>query len=146
MLLTIQIELVEEALAALEAAHTAGEATEHIKALARTYMAFAMSHQALWSLFFCHQPPAESANLSVLDAQFEAIVNRFVRAMPRVEAGEDRAHETTAARAVWAALHGISGVAVMAKHRAVTSSNAEFAAMELIEGYVASLGERQAQV
>lgn len=113
LLLTIQTSLVEDAIATFHAVPSTGGAEEHVRALARCYVEFAVQNGKLWSLLF--EQPTEPGiagvndpNVLVLDQASRVFAAALAPLMP----GASEEAIEKAGRAIGYSLHGLTAIAV----------------------------------
>lgn len=114
LLLTIQVAVVDEATQQLRNVSNGGGARLYIKALADSYIGFALKNHRLWNLLFQHPGPA-ATRAGELEERYESMVALIREALtPAMRRARPEDLDQTA-RALWACLHGMSALAVAEK-------------------------------
>jgi AcrR family transcriptional regulator len=120
-----------------------GNHGDRLVRLARAYLAFTQEGPRLWNLLLEHHmppgaelPPWYRQKLEGLIAQVEHVLG------PCFAAGSE-AERHRAARALWAAVHGIASLSTADKLSVVTTETAERLLDELVATYLAGLAGRR---
>lgn len=142
LLLTIQIEMLADAVEGLKKVRREGQPRQYVEGLARAYIDFALTHKRTWNLLFQHQLPNGHAVPSELHKYVNELIAVVTAAlqpmMPRAPASEvDRA-----ARVLWAGIHGISAIAVTDKSPTMTSETAHAYGEDMIEAILEGVLKR----
>lgn len=132
LLLTIQIQMLDDAVRALndEPKDTAPRA--YLEKLTNRYIAFALQHRKLWNLLFQHHLPNGKAVPAALHDKINEIIAIVTRALKPLLPNASAAQADQSARVLWAAVHGISAIAVTDKSPTMTSETAQWYAAKLL--------------
>lgn len=138
LLLTIQVALLEDAVATLRAVPDHEGPQKHLRALAGSYLDFAIANRRLWNLLFQHTPSAGKQSFEALDQHFQTMIAILRAALDPMMRTSSPASIDQMARSIWLALHGISAIAV--NDKTVLRADAAGPGVALvIEGIIASL-------
>ena len=138
VLMTLQIQLLDDVASRLEEIHKGGDPVKRIKDLGRAYVGFAIENKRLWNLLFQHQPPSAGAS-----DKLHSGVNRIAAIIAEAigpltpDTSEDAALQ--AGRTLWAGVHGITAIAVTEKSPTMRPETAQAFADRLITTYIKGL-------
>lgn len=141
LLYTIQVALVEEAVAELRAVPNQDNSS-HVRALARCYMEFALNNRRLWNLLFQHSPPAGKLDAEELSRQLNHMAAIFRDALAPLMAQHPAAESEDYGNALWFGLHGASAMAVNEKLSATPPARIAAYAYICVDALLAQLERR----
>ena len=139
VLLTLQVQLVSNAHAAMLAAPQSGDVHKRIDALTLAYIGFALDNKKMWNLLFTHNLPIGMNAPEALHENINAISAIVGEALEPHMPGATSADIDMAARALWAGVHGITAIAVTEKGLKMTPATAQKFAALLTSTYVKGL-------
>ena len=113
-----------------------------LRAMARTYIAETRAAPRLWSAVFEHRMAKGQAPPDWYSARVARLFEPVEAAIAPLFAQNDQAACRRAARILWAALHGITSLALSQKLDFVVALPAEDLADDLVATYLAGLGRR----
>ena len=139
LLLTIQIELLDDAVLRLQSVTNNGDARHYVDQLSAAYIDFALENRRVWNLLFQHHLPSDTA----VPAPFHDNINRMIEIVtialaPLMAGAKPEAIDRTA-RVMWAGVHGISAIAVTDKAPTMTSQTAQEFVKSFTATYLAGL-------
>ena len=139
LLLTIQIELLDDAVLRLQSVANNGDARDYVDQLSAAYIDFALENRRVWNLLFQHHLPSETA----VPAPFHDNINKMIEivkvALAPLMAGAKPEVIDRKARVMWAGVHGISAIAVTDKSPTMTSQTAQEFVKSFTATYLAGL-------
>lgn len=139
LLLTIQVNMLEDAARTLNEVPKPVDARTYVEDLARHYVDFALRHRRLWNLLFQHQLPIGAVVSTALHERVNAIVAIVATALrPLLPKSRPEDLDRTA-RVLWAAVHGVSAIAVTDKGPTMTTETAQSYAAQLIDAVLNGL-------
>lgn len=109
---TIECALLQEASAALRSVPREGDPANHLRALAESYMGFALKNRRLWNLLFQQVPRQDSPNRAATSSILMELRNEFHNVVASIMADKDPAETKRLADSLWFTLYGLSGIAV----------------------------------
>lgn len=125
ILLSLQVQLIGDAVAVLKAAPENSDPNERINHLASAYIDFALNNKRMWNVLFTHNlPTGMNAPLALhdnLNAMAAIVSEALTPLMPNASAADI----DVAARTLWASVHGISAIAVTEKGIKMTPQTAK---------------------
>jgi AcrR family transcriptional regulator len=111
--------------------------------LARAYLAFAQEKPRLWNLLLEHHMPPGAELPPWYRQKLEGLTAQVERALAPCFAPGSEAERQSAARALWAGVHGIASLATADKLSVVTTETAERLIDDLVGTYLAGLAGRR---
>lgn len=139
LLITIQIELLDDAVLSLQSVTNSGDARHYVDELSAAYIDFALKNKRVWNLLFQHR----LANNTAVPASFHDNINKMIEivkiALAPLMAGATAETIDRKARVMWAGVHGISAIAVTDKAPNMTSQTAQDFVKSFTATYLAGL-------
>jgi AcrR family transcriptional regulator len=123
-------------------AGTDGRGSERLIRLARAYLTLAQEKPRLWNLLFEHHMPPGAELPPWYRQKLEGLMARVERALAPYFAPGSETERQRAARALWAAVHGITSLSTADKLSVVTTETAERLIDDLVATYLAGLAGR----
>jgi hypothetical protein len=111
--------------------------------LARAYLAFAQEKPRLWNLLLEHHMPPGAELPPWYRQKLEGLMAQVERALAPSFAPGSEAERQSAARALWAGVHGIASLSTADKLSVVTTETAERLIDDLVATYLAGLAGRR---
>lgn len=143
VLLTLQVEMLQEVSDQLTAVPKGATAREHIDALTAAYVDYAIKNRHLWNMLFAHLPPSGATIPPALHDHVLTISATISGALAPLMGQSSAQEKDHAARALWAGVHGITAIAVTEKAPVLSASNALEYAHTLTSTYIDGLVARQ---
>lgn len=108
-----------------------------LEALAKLYLRYASRNYHRWSLIFEHRLP-KGANIpewyrDKIESVFERFENEFAKLLPTLDDGDNK----QAARALWAAIHGITMLSLSGKLDVIGVEDAEKSLLLMVRHFLA---------
>lgn len=121
-----------------------GSPADQLRQIARAYLSFGRENAKVWNLIAQHQVAPDTVP-AWYSERVERLVNRIERALASYPSPlRDNAQSLRqSARVVWAGLHGIASLSTAEKLSRIAHAPADELVDDLIETYLAGLGERR---
>jgi AcrR family transcriptional regulator len=136
------LDALERRLGEAQQASDAGRGGDRLVRLARTYLAVAQEKPRLWNLLFEHHMPPGMELPPWYRQKLEGLMAQVERALAPCFAPGREAERQRAARALWAAVHGITSLSTADKLSVITTETAERLIDDLVATYLAGLAGR----
>lgn len=142
VLINVQISLLRKVVETLSSVPKTADACSYFESLIDAYVCFALDNRRLWNLLFAHTLPAGIAAPKPLHDQVNSVSQIVIDALKPIVPALDTDKLGTAARALWAGIHGITAIAVTEKGPHMTTSTAQLFAKELAVTFITGLKAR----
>ena len=139
LILHVEARLLDELEARLSDRTRDATASDKLKILAHTYLAFTSERPRLWNLLFEHHLPKGVEVPEWYRVELDRLLAHVEDALI-ARLGADQAETARrAARVLWAGVHGISSLATADKLSTVTTATAGSMVDDLVESYMRGL-------
>jgi len=123
-----------------EAAGTGGGTDTRVVEIAHVYLAFTREKPRLWNLLFEHHLPAGTELPDWYQKKLEGLMAHVERALAsHFPPGSEADRQRTAARVLWAGVHGITSLSTADKLSVVTTESAGRLIDDLVGTYLRGL-------
>jgi AcrR family transcriptional regulator len=118
-------------------------ADQHLKTLAREYLAFTTERPRLWNVLFEHHMPPTMLVPEWYQVKLDRVLQHVERAFHQINPDADKATAIRSARVLWASVHGITSLATTDKLSNVTVESAQALIDDLVTNYTAGFQHRR---
>ncbi len=143
LILTIESRVLDRLADRLSAALADGAPEERVHRLAAAYLKFTQENRNLWNLLFEHRLPAGRGPPPSYQTKLEGLLAYVEQALAPLMDGEDPAALKSAARVLWAGVHGITSLSTTDKLSRITNEAAASLVEDLVTTYLAGLRLRR---
>jgi AcrR family transcriptional regulator len=142
VLLTLQVQLLRRTVDHLKHVPLGSNGEENVDALTQAYIDFALANRRMWNLLFAHSVPSPSTVPPPFHEHLNNLAEIVRRALTPLAPNATNEELDTAARALFAGIHGIAAVAASEKGAHLTPATAETYAKELTSNFVKGFHDR----
>lgn len=144
LVLAVEGRVLDQLIAALEDIPDTACPRERVRLVARRYVQFAQDNQKLWELLSAHRLPVNHGVPRWYSEKLEQIVSRLKWAASSLAAsdGQEDPEQERLARALWVAIHGMTGLAMEAKAAAIAGDGFDTMFDDFVGTYVDGLAAR----
>lgn len=142
VLLTLQIQLLARTVEHMKRVPIGPNGEDNIDALTHAYIEFALANRRMWNLLFAHSVPSPSTVPAPFHEHLNNLAEIVHKGLSPLVPKEATGDLDTAARALFAGVHGIAAVAASEKGVHLTPATAQTFAKELTSNFVKGLRQR----
>jgi len=142
VLLTLQIQLLARTVEHMKRVPIGPNGEDNIDALTHAYIEFALANRRMWNLLFAHSVPSPSTVPAPFHEHLNNLADIVHKGLSPLVPKEATGDLDTAARALFAGVHGIAAVAASEKGVHLTPATAQTFAKELTSNFVKGLRQR----
>ena len=138
LLLTIESRLLDQLADRISSQDRSGTPQQRLQRLMNAYCAFSQEKPKLWNLLIEHRMPVGHEVPEWYRSKVENLLKPIEEALAPL-VGSDPARQKRAARALWAAVHGMTSLSTASKLSHVTAHTGTTLVDDLVSNYLAGL-------
>jgi AcrR family transcriptional regulator len=136
VLLTMQVQLLARMVDHLKHVPIGSDGEENVDVMTQAYINFALANRRMWNLLFAHSVPSSSTVPPPFHEHLNNLAEIVRKALAPLAPGATLEELDTAARALFAGVHGIAAIAASEKGAHLTPASAQVYAKELTSNFV----------